>query len=93
MDYKIEPSEEMQRKLDFYYTPYSDSIHLFKSMTFDDRTELKEFVTCFDEPTMKRFGRFLKIRTNPCVGYNYMTKLDLLETHPEMFLENGGQTG
>ena len=35
-DYSIVPSDKIQKRMDFFYTPYNSKFLLRKHMTFDD---------------------------------------------------------
>lgn len=114
-NYDITPSEELQRKIDYYITPYSRSYQVHKWMTFDDEekskipdkktgfidnspietkdyisdknwTKLRNLISSIDEKQAKGLNRFIHIKDN---YDDYMTKLDLIDSHPNEFIKNG----
>ena len=118
-NYSIQPSENLQRKLDYYFSPYGTVIQNEKYMKFDDNVEKMKLIKfdskgkkyseyedpsnckqilgdCYwtkmknkifetDKSVLKGIQRHVQLQKE---SPDYLTKLDLIDHHPEIFVKN-----
>ena len=120
-NYTIEPSENIKRQIDYYYSPYNKNFNSEKFMKFDDSdrrnyqnvkgrmpeqfqnpisnrqlvadelwTKFKNKIFETERPILKGLQRHVHMTLNPTT--DYLTKLDLIDTHPELFNMNNKTT-
>lgn len=97
--FKIEPNTKVQRKIDYFITPYNQKINVERGMKFADNSSISEQKTQNDDKydwnkltdvimnsndqTMKYLIRNRVFSGN--LSGDFLTKLDLIESHPKLF--------
>lgn len=99
--FKVKPSQQVQRKIDFFITPYNRKINIDRAMRFDENppaTASKEEKHDLEKYDWAKFTDMLMNSSEETLKYlvrhrslssratdDFLTKLDLIETHRDLF--------
>ena len=97
--FKVTPGKEVQRKIDFFITPYNLKINIERAMRFAfDESSKQEKIEDSDRFNWGKFTEMIMNYNEESLGYlvrhkiisekqceDFITKLDLIETHRGLF--------